>query len=164
MRAGQNCVPFNLLSIAFVGVSLIGCDDSNTLPPEIQEQLRQQEQQQTPKDPSAKPRPATQELVNEANYKRISLQPLPLTLNVPPGWKPEPFGPRTLLEGYSPTDLVRIQLAQRPHLTDLQYEALLSGTQKEQANANAGARMTVDMRDHRGMKILGSARSGYPIH
>jgi len=134
-----------VLCLAYAGV--VACDDRPQIPPEL---LDPNQESQTP---AAPPRPTTQQLT-EGPYSRIKLDILPLTLDVPPGWKIERLGQLVLLEGYTPVDQARIQLAVRDRLTQSLVDALLSGSKKEAAAADKSAQMTVEMRELPGMKVL----------
>src|SRR5437762_11773257 len=90
-----------------IGV-LGGCDDrSDKVPSAVLEQASK-----PPEDPLKAP--TTQELLS-AHRTRTALLPLPLTMELPPGWGPDR---RThmagIIVGYAPSGEVQIQLSSRP--------------------------------------------------
>jgi hypothetical protein len=136
----------NFLVMAMAGAVVCACDDRPPIPPELLDSTEE------PQTPPPTPRPTTQQLT-DGPYSRIKLDILPLTLDVPTGWKIERLGSLVLLEGYTPVDQARVQLAVRDRLPQSQVDALHSGAQKEAA-ADKGAQMSVELRELPGMKIL----------
>jgi len=145
-----------ILLIPLVGAMLCGCDDRPQIPPEL---LDPNQESQTPPAP---PRPTTQQLT-DGPYSRIKLDILPLTLDVPTGWKIVRMGALVLLEGYTPVDQARIQLAVRDRLSQSLVDALHSAAKKEAAAADPSAQMTVESRELPGMKVLERRSIGRPI-
>jgi hypothetical protein len=135
------------LAAVVAGTILIGagCDDRPTPPPPAAQ--RNADGSQT--DPSAPPRPTTQELV-AGPYKHLQLAPLPLTADVPQSWEVE----NNTLKGpipYSPHDLI-IQLTSWRRQSGDRFDRMLNYAKKD---AEARHVTHFDVRDGSGgMKII----------
>jgi hypothetical protein len=116
--------------------ALVACDDRGSVPQSVIDQAKKAERDAAqPKTPK---RPTTQQLV-EGHRSRTALIPLPLTMEMPPGWgKLQDLGDAkisaslNLLQGYTPHGEVQIQLASRPAMKQDALNRLVEAGKKEQ--------------------------------
>ena len=109
-----------LLAAGAVAIFAIvtGCDDRPQLPPNYVEQQ--------PPAPATEPtveRPTTQELIS-GPYTALKLDPLPIRLSVPSGWKLVTLGAITMLEGPTPSGDASIRFADRGYSTQQNIDLL----------------------------------------
>ena len=132
-----------------------GCEEKPQVPPELLSK---------PAEPRAGgiPRPTTQELISGPRSRTV-LSPLPLTMDLPPSWGRESLNdiptPANLLQGYTPSGEVQIQLATRPPMKQAQLDALLVGAKKEMEK---DPQQKVELRTQGKMKILERQSVGKP--
>src|SRR2546421_7079067 len=114
----------------------IGCDDKPSVPPAVlQQQAKTAEEQKHPNK-----HPTTQELLS-GKRSRTALIPLPLTMELPPGWGKLndvsdaglKLSAGNLLQGYTPNGEVQIQLSARPALKKEDLDRMLAAGKKELA-------------------------------
>lgn len=106
-----------------------GCDDTPPPPPEALQDSATQ-----PTDG----RPTTQAILSGPT-KRLSLQTIPFTLEVPAGWavRPAADGSSMSLQGPSPRFDVQIRMAQRPRVKSDRLDLMIQAVRKE-AESHAG--------------------------
>jgi len=124
------------LMLSAILVAGLACDERPTAPPAVIDQAEKAAAQQ------AKPNkhPTTQDLVSGKRI-RTALIPLPLTLEVPPGWgKFEDnndagikIGGSNLIHGYTPNGEVQILLASRSPLKQEDLDLLIKAGKKVMA-------------------------------
>ena len=155
--------PIMLISniVAAVGVFLGsggGCDDSSTRVP--QAVLDQATKPSGPNASSDKP-PTTQDLLS-GHRSRTALMPLPLTMELPPGWGPmQKARLPNVIQGYTPSGEVQIQLSARPSMKPVELNAMINGARKEMA-ANPQEFVKVDVRKLGDVQIMERQRVGKP--
>jgi hypothetical protein len=133
-----------------------GCDDrgSSTVPPEVLAAANKP-QQDAPKVPT------TQELLS-GHRSRTVLSPLPLTMELPPGWHQMKDAPvPNLWDGYTPSGEVQLQLNTRRPMTQEELDRLMEGARKEMAEKPQQI-LKVDLRPHGKCKILERQSVGQP--
>jgi hypothetical protein len=114
---------------AVLGVAaLAGCDDRSTPLPDPAPQ---------PTKPPGPSRPTTQQL-NDGPRQRVSLIPIPATIEVPASWKVETIGTGAVLRGPTPSDEVAIRLSAAEQLKSDQIKILIDvlreAGEKDKAN------------------------------
>ncbi len=119
-----------------VGTLVTACDDKPDVPQTVLDQARAASEHKGPKIPT------TQELLTSAR-KPIALLPLPLTMQVPPGWGKlndnNPAGIKVtsaglnILQGYTPNGEVQIQLAGQSPIKQEDLDRLVAAGKKEMA-------------------------------
>ena len=110
------------------GGGIGGCDDSSQVPQAVLEQASK-----PPENTGLRP-PTTQELLT-GHRSRTILLPIPVSLELPPGWGPDR---RThmpnLIVGYTPSGgEVTIQLIPRSPIRQKELDQLVAGAKKEMA-------------------------------
>jgi hypothetical protein len=125
-----------LIPVILVG----GCDDSSD---KVNKAILEQAAK-PPEDP-LKP-PTTQELLT-AHRSRTALMPLPLTMELPPGWGPDRRAHMpNILTGYTPSgNEIQIQLITRSSIKRDALNRLVAGAKKEMAS-NPSHIIRVDLR------------------
>ena len=117
-------------------MATIGCDDKPNVPAQVlQQQAKAAEEQKHPNK-----HPTTQELIS-GKRSRTALIPLPLTMELPPGWgklnEVSDAGLKlnagNLLQGYTPNGEVQIQLSARPAMKKEDLNHMLAAGKKEMA-------------------------------
>jgi hypothetical protein len=142
------------------GVALLiaaagGCDDSSTRVP--QAVLEQATRPATSTDKT----PTTQELLT-GHRSRTALMPLPVTMELPPGWGPmQKARLPNVIQGYTPSGDVQIQLSARPSMKDAELKAMINSAKKEMA-ARPQQIIKVDLRQAGEAQILERQRVGEP--
>lgn len=148
-----------LIGAGFVGamfVCLAGCDDtSSTLPPAVLEQASK------PANTGPKP-PTTQELLT-GHRSRTVLAPLPLTMELPPGWVRDPEAPApNLLDAPLPSGAeVQLQLRPRPSMKQDELDRLMVAAKKEMAEKPQEI-VKLDLRPMGSVRVLERQRVGPP--
>ena len=135
-----------------------GCDDSsNQVPQAVLDQASK------PPENTFKA-PTTQELLS-GRRSRTALVPIPVTLELPPGWGPDRrVGAHmgNLIVGYTPSGAeINIQLIPRPALRQDQLEHLVNGAKKEMA-ANPQRIPRVELRPLGTAQVLERQKIGEP--
>lgn len=120
-------------------LALAGCEDRAQVPPEVLEQVRREQQQ-----------PDLNQLLH-GPQKRLTLTPLPISLEVPVSWELEKLGTITLLRGPTPSGEAMLQPLSRPTLTAEQVEMLLNAARRDRTQ-NPDRNPLAELRQ------LGSAR------
>ena len=158
--------------ILVLSLVLAACDDtpssSTAVPPEV---LKQVEENEKAKATAAKPkRPSTQELLT-GRRSRTALMPLPLTMEVPPGWGTfDGFGDDkvraataglNLFQGITPNGDVQIQLTARPAMKQEELDRVVTFGKKEQQE-KPNQILKMELRDLGNMKILERQSVGEP--
>ena len=146
-----------LISLLMVSVAVAmfaaACDDRGSVPQAVLDQAN--------KPPEDFLRvPTTQELVS-GRRSRTALLPLPLTMELPPGWRPD-RKLANILQGYTPSGgEVQIQLVPRPSIKMDDLDRLVTGAKKEMA-ANPQQILKVDVRPLGTVKVLERQKVGVP--
>jgi hypothetical protein len=154
--------------IALLCTSLVvACDDERAaVPKEVLEQSA------APPEPGKgkKKIPTTQELVSGPR-SRTALMPLPLTMELPPGWgKFEDVNDAllnvaaagiNLLQGRTPNGEVQIQLTAKPALKQETLDQLMAGGKKEMAE-KPDEIVKLELRDLGNVKIMERQKVGKP--
>ena len=134
MRLGRGTwrVLLGGLLFACVGIGSGACDDRSDVPADLVHRPDEPKTEQTPT--AATSRPTTQELV-ESPRTTMTLDVLPLTLQVPPHWKITRRStsnlPLVWLEGPAPAGDVQIALKVQEPMIPQKFEQLLLGTRRE---------------------------------
>jgi|SRR5688572_14621037 len=160
MRVGRGT-----LGCLIAGLSIClasgACDDQSDVPADLVQQANE------PTDPqnAATSRPTTQELV-EGSRVPITLDVLPLVMQVPPSWKitrhDTSGGSIVWLEGPTPAGEARIQLKLQVAMTPRQWDQLVMGTQREIQRAD-DANTKLEMRKLGGADVIERRTAGSPI-
>lgn len=155
------------LIIAVLAAALAACDDKSSVPPQV---LKQAEETQQAQATGKKKHPTTQELLS-ARRSRTALIPLPLTMEVPPGWGNfDGFGdPQVkaataglnLLDGITPNGEVQIQLSVRPAIKQEEFDRIVTFGKKEQKEKPQQI-LKMDVRDAGNVKIMERQSVGEP--
>jgi hypothetical protein len=134
---------------------LVGCDDSSSsVPPEVLAESNK------PK-PNTPKVPTTQELVSGPRSRTV-LVPLPLTMELPVGWRQMKDVPSSQLwQGYTPSGEVQLQLNSRRPMTQQELDRLMTGAKKEMAEKPQQI-LKVDLRQQGNVKILERQSVGEP--
>ena len=145
--------------------ALPACDDRSTVPQSVIDQAKKTEQDAA--QSKKHKRPTTQELL-ESRRTRSALIPLPLTMEMPPGWgKLEDLGDLkisaglNLIQGYTPHGEVQIQLSSRPAMKMDALDRLVEAGKKEQASKPQQI-VRFDLRQAGNVKILERQVVGEP--
>jgi len=119
------------LLVAGLGIGAGACDDRSDVPADL---VHPPVEPQTEQPTAATSRPTTQELL-ESPRTTMTLDVLPLTLQVPPHWKITRRStsnlPLVWLEGPAPAGDVQIALKVQEPLIPQKFEQLLLGTRRE---------------------------------
>jgi hypothetical protein len=146
-----------LLAAAIIGSLAIsvGCDDSDQVPKAVIEQASK------PPENSLRA-PTTQELLT-GHRSRTILLPIPVSLELPPGWGPDHrTGMPNLILGYTPSGgEVSIQLIPRSPLHQKDLDLLVAASRKEMA-ANPGKILKSELRPLGTAQVFEHQRVGEP--
>jgi hypothetical protein len=105
--------------------------------------------------------PTTQDLLT-GHRSRTALMPLPLTMELPPGWGPmQKARLPNVIQGYTPGGEVQIQLSARPSMKKEELDRMIAGAKKEMA-ANPQEIAKVDVRKLGDVQIMERQRIGKP--
>jgi hypothetical protein len=146
------------------GATLTGCEDRTDVPPAV---LEASNNANKAKENLPKP-PTTQELLT-GHRSRTALVPLPVTMELPPGWgkfnEKNPvgvtIGAGNVLQGYTPNGEVQIQLNPRRAMTRDELDRMVAAAKKEMAEKPQQI-LKVDLRQHGDVKILERQAVGQP--
>lgn len=149
-------------AIATAALFLSGCDDKPEVPQAVLDQARKQTEDAT--KPASK-RPATQALLT-GKRSRTALIPLPLTMDLPPGWgkldEPDIKVSANLLQGYTPSGgEVQIQLSNRAAIKQEDLDLMIAGGKKEMAEKPKEI-LKFDVRPLGANKVLERQSVGHP--
>lgn len=133
----------------------VGCDDRPTSVP-------QAVLEQASKPPSSTSKhPTTQDLLTGHRFK-TALMPLPLTMDLPPGWGPmHDARLPNLYHGFTPSGEVEIQLSARSSMKPDELEALIKAARKEMAE-KPNQIVKVDIRPLGAVRVLERQKIGVP--
>jgi len=133
MRLGRASRTLLFGGLLITGIGLGACDDRSDVPADLA-QPRPDERATEPTQTPATSRPTTQELV-ASSRTAMTLDVLPLTLQVPPQWKITRRSTSSLplvwLEGPAPAGDVQIALKVQEPMIPPKFEQLLLGTRRE---------------------------------
>ena len=144
------------------GGLLFACEERTSVPPEVLEQAQKTQQQADAKSKV----PTTQELLTGPR-SRTALIPLPLTMDLPPGWgrfedvNQAGLKLPNLLQGYTPSGAVEIELRPRPAMKKEDLERMVEGGRKEMQEKPQQI-LKFELRDLSQMKILERQSVGEP--
>jgi len=140
---------------AFAGTGIGGCDDSSDVPQAVIEQASK------PPENSLRP-PTTQELLT-GHRTRTILLPVPVSLELPPGWGPDrKTHMPNLIVGTTPSGgEISILLTPRSPIRQKDLEQLVAGAKKEMA-ANSAKIFKCDLRPLGTAQLLERQRVGDP--
>jgi hypothetical protein len=113
--------PWSVAACVLLLGALGGCEDRPSVPPHVVEQVRQNQQQPDPHQLLHGPR------------KRLTLTPVPISLEVPASWDLEKLGTITLVRGPTPSGEAMLQPLTRPTLTGEQVEMLINAARRDRA-------------------------------
>ena len=156
------------LIIASLLLALAACDEKPSVPPQVLKQAEENEKAQATATKSK--RPATQELLT-GRRSRTALIPLPLTMEVPPGWGNfDGFGdPQVraataglnLIQGITPSGDVQIQLTARSAMKQEELDRIVTFGKKEQKE-KPNQILKMELRDLGTVKVLERQSVGEP--
>jgi hypothetical protein len=142
----------SFLMVAAATLLAVACDDRSSVPQAVLDQAS--------KPPENTLRaPTTQELLS-GHRSRTALHPLPLTMELPPGWHPMKEL-ANVLQGYTPTGDIQIQLVGRASMKKEALERTVLGAKKEMAT-NPTEILKVDLRSLGNVKVLERQKVGKP--
>ncbi len=148
--------------VAAAALFLSACDDKPEVPPAVLEQAKKQTEDATK---PANKRPTTQALLS-GKRSRTALVPLPLTMDLPPGWgqlnEPGIKVSANLLQGYTPSGgEVQIQLSNRAAIKQEDLDLMIAGGKKEMAEKPKEI-IKFEMRSLGANKVLERQSVGHP--